>query len=438
MPISDVVNLSISVSGAGPTRAGFGEPLVAGFGLWFSSGVREYSSTADMVADGASVTNPTYLAVANIFDQNPAPPAVKVAPRTLAYAQVLDLTCLSTSALDTYVIQLRTPGGSWHVVTVPSTGVVNTDAASIRTAITALSISHLTVGGSAALVTLTMASGFLLDVQPGPAKLITFADVTPDPGIATDLANILVNDPSWYFLLLDSQSPAEITAAAAWAESNGKLFVYNCSDSACADPASTTDVFYTEKQLSHARSAGLFSQTQLLSYSAAAWVGRLATTDAGSDNWAFKTLSNVFVDTLTTTQIHAVENKNASVYTSLLGLPLTQFGKQPGGEWIDITRGTDSLSADIQAAIVGMQANALKIPFTDPGVDMYRSALTGVLSNYVARGFIAASPPFTVSLPKVADVSSANKAARNLPNVFFAAELAGAINSTTIKGVLTQ
>lgn len=438
MPISDVVNLSISVSGAGPTRAGFGEPLIAGFGLWFATGVREYASTADMVADGASVTNPTYLAAANIFAQNPAPPAVKVANRTLAYAQTLHLTLLSSSALDVYTIQVRTPGGSWHVVTTPSTGVPATDATTLAGLLTALSISHLTVGHSSALVTLTMASGFLLDVQPGPASLITFADVTADPGVATDLANILVADPSWYFLLLDSQSPAEITAAAAWAENNQKLFIYNCSDSECADPASTTDVFYTEKGLSHARSAGLFSQTQLLSYSAAAWVGRLATTDAGSENWAFKTLANVPTDVLTTTQIHAVENKNASVYTALLGLPLTQFGKQPSGQWIDITRGTDSLAADIQAGIVGLQANSLKVPFTDAGVDMYRSVLTGVLTNYVARGFIAASPPFTVSLPKVINVDPTNKAARNLPNVFFSAELAGAINSVTIKGVLTQ
>ena len=292
-----------------------------------------------------------------------------------------------------------------------------TDAGAIATAVTALSLTNLTAAhsGSNAYFTLTMAAGFLLDVETDPVHL-KFQDTSADPGIATDLAAIFAADSNWYGLLLDCQSPAEITAAAAWAESNGKLFGWNSSDSDCSNGSSTTDIMYTEKGLSHARSFGIFAQTQLLSYSAAAWMGRLFPTDAGSENWAFKTLANVPVDVLTDTQIHAVENKNGSVYTTLMGLDLTQFGKQPGGEWIDITRGTDALTNDLQVAIVGLQANSLKVPFTDAGVDMYRSAIMGVLMSYVASGFLASTPAPYVSLPKVAAVSSANKAARSLPS----------------------
>lgn len=176
----------------------------------------------------------------------------------------------------------------------------------------------------------------------------------------------------------------------------------------------------------------------MLCYSGAAWQGRLFPTDPGSENWAFKTLSGVPADNITDSQIHAVENKNGSVYTTLFGINLTQFGKTPDGEWIDIIRGEDALTNALQVGVLALQANNLKIPFTDAGIDMYRSVIIGALNSFVATGFLAASPAPFVSLPKVSQVSSTDKAARNLPLVSFSATLAGAINSTSISGVLTS
>lgn len=437
MPIADVVNISISVSGAGPTGAGFGEPLIAAYHTHYTDRVREYSSLSGMASDGFAVTDPAYLAASAIFAQTPSPPFVKIGRRATALAQVLNVTCLSTSALDTYVFSIRTAGGGWHKVTVASTGVPATDVATINTAVTALALANLTATHSGAVLILTMAVGFLLDIRPDVVHC-SFADVTADGGsaLAADLAAIFAADSNWYGLLLDSQSPAEIAEAEVFAEANKKLFVYNCSDTACADPSSTTDVFYLAKQAAYARSAGIFSQTQLLSYSAAAWMGRLFPTVAGTENWAFKTLATIPADVLTDTQVHAVENKNASVYTALFGLNLTQFGKQPGGEWIDVTRGTDNLTNDIQVAVVALQANSLRIPFTDAGIDVYRGVLTGVLVAYQNRGFLATTPPLFVSCPTAASQGPVQRALRNLNNVSFTAQLAGAINSLTLTGVL--
>lgn len=436
MPISDVVNLSITVSGAGPTRQGFGEPLILAYHTHYTDRVREYSDLNSLVSDGFAVTDPAYLAAAEICAQNPRPPLFKVARRALPPTQTLNLTCLSTSATDTYVFQLRNSGGAWHIVTVASTGVPNTDVATINTAVTALGLTGVVATHSGAVLTLTQTAGVLVDVIFDNAHM-SFADVTTDPGVATDLGNILAADPNWYGLLLDSQSAAEITAAAAWAESNGKLFGWNNSDTADANPSSTTDIFYTEKQLAHARSFGLFAYTQLLCYSAAAWMGRMFPTNAGSENWAFKTLAGIFADALTTNQIHAIENKNGSVYTVLAGLNLTQFGKQPSGQFIDITRGTDAFSSDLQVGIIALEANNLKVPFTDAGVDMFRSVIAATIKSYQDIGFLATSPPAVISLPLVANVGSIDKAKRNLPVVSFSATLAGAIDSIQIQGTLT-
>jgi len=439
MTISDVANISISVSGAGPTRAGFGEPLIAALNVpWGSGAPREYSSLAGMVSDGFALTHPAYLAASAIASQQPTVTAWKVGRRTLAYSQTLHLVCLSTSALDTYAFNLRTPGGTWMGVSVASTGVPATDVASINTAVTALGIAHLTATHSSATLTLTMASGYLLDVQPDTVHM-SFADVTSDPGIATDLTAIQAADNAWYGLLLDSNSPAEITAAAAWAEANGPvLFIYNSTDTECGDPSSTTDILYTEKQLAHARSAGIFSYAQLLSYRAAAWMGQLFPTDAGSENWAMKTLVGQAPDVLTTNQQHAIENKNASIYVTLAGQPLTLFGRQPGGEWIDITRGIDSFTADLQEDFIALEANNQKIPFTDAGIDMFRAVILSNLKKYTDRNFLTNTPPQTVSMPLASSFTSAQRATRDLTGCSFSSYLAGAINSIVLTGALTQ
>ena len=55
----------------------------------------------------------------------------------------------------------------------------------------------------------------------------------------------------------------------------------------------------------------------------------------------------------------------------------------------------------------------------------------------VRTGFLAEDPAPAVLAPKAADVSSADKAARNLPGVTGTATLAGAINSTQVAITLT-
>jgi hypothetical protein len=406
--------------------------------LPYANGVREYSTLTGMVADGFAVTHPAYLAAAALASQQPSVTAWKVGKRSSAYTQVLKVTCLSTSALDVYAFQLRTPGGAWRQVTAPSTGVPAVDVITIRTAVTALGIAGLTATSGTSILTLTMTAGNLLDIRPDFVHC-SFADATVLPaGLVADLAAILAADSAWYGLILDSNSPAEIVAAAAWAESNGKFYGYNVSDTACGDPASTTDVMYTEKALSHARSFGMFAQTQLLCYSGASWMGALFPTDAGSENWAFKTLSGVPVDVLTDTQISAVEGKNGSVYTNLLGANITQFGKTPGGQWIDTIRGIDAFTNDLQVGIVSMQTNNRKVPFTDLGGDMIRSVIQASITRFTDRGFLAQTPAPTIVVPKVSTISAIDRAARNFTGVSFGANVAGAVNKVVLQGVLTQ
>ena len=55
----------------------------------------------------------------------------------------------------------------------------------------------------------------------------------------------------------------------------------------------------------------------------------------------------------------------------------------------------------------------------------------------VNQGILAADPAPTVTVPKVADVSAADKTARLLPDMKFTGTLAGAIHKVTITGVVS-
>jgi hypothetical protein len=440
MPLSDVVSVAISVSAKGPTAQGFGEPLIAAYTTRQSLLVQEYSSLADMVAQGYAATDPAYLCAEAMLSQQPTVPLFKIGRRTATseYTQVLLFTALSTSAADVYAFSVGLPGLAPHAISVPSTGVPATDVVTIAAAITALSLSGVTASHSGSTFTITMAAGKLCDVLfPSPNLTLGFKDnTTVATSLATDLAAILSADPNWYGLLLDSQSPAEISAAATWAEANDKAFICNCSDTEIADPASTTDVAYTLMTSAFNHPALLYSASQLLSYSAAAWMGQNFPSLPGSENWAFKTLAGVPADNISTAAIHAVENKNASVYTPLAGLNLTQFGKVASGEFIDIPRFIDWLQNQIQIQILGLLANNNKIPYTDAGVDQVRGTIMSVLQAGVDVGGLSATPAPFVSVPLVASLSVATVSTRNLPKVSFSATLAGAINSVTITGVV--
>ncbi len=465
MPLSSVLNVSASISSANPSAAGFGEPLLVAYHTYYTDLVREYSTLAGMVSDGFKTTDAAYLMAEVVASQSPCVPKWKIGRRQHPNTQTLQITCTSTSATDIYVIGLRLPGAASFTITGPgvsgvpgmaSTGVPATDAASLTTAInatlTAIGSTH-TAAHVGAVITITAATaGKLIDIQFDRAHT-TFADTTVDGTLgsstntATDLAAIYAFDPAWYGLALDSQSAAEIAAAAAWTEANaagnaGSIFVWNNSDdiNVAAPTSDTTSAFYHTKNLNYARSPGIHAHTSLLAYTGAAWMGNLFPTVAGSEQWAYKTLVGVPTDTLTVGQVANINAKNGSVYTAIAGVSVTQFGNVPNGEWIDIIRGTDACVNTLQIQAFAMQLGNKKVPFTDAGMDMYRAVFNGVITQFQDSGFLATSPAPVITLPSVSQLPATARAARTIPAgyAFINAQLAGAIVYASLAVQLTS
>ena len=233
-------------------------------------------------------------------------------------------------------------------------------------------------------------------------------------------------------------------AAAAWAETQQKIYVPATNDTASATTADSggTDVLHNLKASSYARSAGFFHQ-RAFEFADAAEIGRFFPISPGGDNWRLKTLSGVTAgwgngQQYTATQIQNLKDRRANFYYILAGVSLIGCdGKVAANEYIDVVRGRDWLSARLAEDVFALFTSLIKVPFTDAGIALVETAVRGVLQEGVAVGLLSPDPAPAVTVPKAADVSAEDKAARLLPDVKFTATLAGAINKAQIDGTIS-
>ncbi|MDH3598023.1 MAG: DUF3383 domain-containing protein [Candidatus Tectomicrobia bacterium] len=470
MSLDQIITVQIDRTTTTPTAAGFGTPLIAGYFPTSITGARtqEYSSLAEMVTAGFKAGDPVYLAASAMLAQNPSPPTIKVGRRALAPQQVLEITPtdldtgaggadegavhkVTVTGYKDVAFASRGTAGNYVVDEVEYTAATSDTATLIcdglRTAFAALNAAAGQAGDwtDAGTATLTITAnnttmdGLLFGVTytvSGAPRGVN--DVTPDPGIATDLAAIALYDPDWYGLCIDSNSRLEIVAAAGWAESAKKQFVAQTQDPAVADLTNTADtdsVADDLEDLSRERTMLFFHQNSG-EYICAAMLGRALPEDAGSITWAYKQLSGASSQSLTTTQQSNLEGKNVNFLTTLAGVAVTRYGTSMTGEYMDIIRGTDWLAARIQERVYALLIQNDKLPFTDAGIQAVRGEILAQLQQGIARDFIAPDPEPTCTVPRASAVSAADKGSRTLNDVTFRATLAGAIHKVAIEGEL--
>ena len=116
------------------------------------------------------------------------------------------------------------------------------------------------------------------------------------------------------------------------------------------------------------------------------------------------------------------------------------------GEWIDVIRFRDWLKNELQIRVFNALKVNRKVPFTDAGIGLIEGIMNAVLKEGQDIGGIAPTEydddytpiyGYTVTVPRVSDLTESERKARKLTGCKWSARLAGAIHIVEISGNLT-
>lgn len=429
MGLADIVSVSITANTVVPSRVGFGTPLIFDYNSRFTSTLtRVYKSLVAMIADGFLVTDPAYKMAVAIFSQNPKVKQVRVGRTTHAPTQLISLVPIAQNS-HTYTVNIN---GTDKTYTSDNTATVAEIVIGLVAAIGVFSGVTATNVGPNTSILLTGTAGVLFEYHVDNNDL-TQTDTTVDPSSATDLATIILESDDFYTVHPTCHGELIVLALAAAIEPLAKILVTESGDSA---ELAGTGIGEDLKAAAYVRTVFFYS-SRPWEFIGAAMAGKVLPQDPGSVTWKFKTLAGILPENLTDSQIGLLEGKNVNYYSTIAGINITQQGVTAQGEFADIVQGSDWFKQRLMERIFGDLANALKIPFTDPGIQVIEGEIRAQIQEGINVGFIASSPDSTVTVPLAADTNPTDRANRLLTGVEFSAPLAGAIHAVSINGTLS-
>lgn len=273
------------------------------------------------------------------------------------------------------------------------------------------------------------------------------------PETATQMLDSIKNkNSSWYALgLIKQLRDNDITESIAdIIESNRNIMITTTNDKNTLVLNSNASLASKLKDKNYKRTALFYHDNENV-YPCFSWMGQQLPKDKGSTNWAYKKLAgksdgalqDIEPSNLTQAQIDAALSVNANVYTNTLGSDFTYFGTMIGGknadkdgEYIDIVINIDFLQARVEEGLMSLLLEKDIIPFTDGGITIVETRLKNLLQKYGVDQDILVDNTVKTFLPKRADVSTANRDNRKLPDGTFSGELSGGINKVVLRGKL--
>lgn len=437
--IDNIVQITITKDTATVDRVGFGIPGILTFHTRFPELARTYANLQEMTDDGFLSTDYAFQVATVLFSQNPRPASVVVGRRVSPSTRKVKITPKTP-------LLASTP---YDVVINGNTMAFTTDADPVVTEITAGITAAIDGGASNVNATDNTTD---VDVEAadapggtptaGPPFGITFDpllweidDITPDPGLAADLNSFRATNDTWYGLIADVFGGAEITVLVTAIEAAPKIYAADSQDSDIIDSGSG-DIASTLKASAFERTFVCYHPATGTQLFGTGWLGKQLPTDPGSTTWKFKTLAGVAVYFLGGGDQTNIDGKNGNHYQEVAGLNITAEGTVASGEFIDIVRFLDWLIARIKEQVFRTFAVNPKIPFTDLGIQTIVNDVEGVLKEGANRGGIdpEGEQPILVTAPRAADVPTADKVGRTLPDIKFTATLAGAVHKAIIDG----
>jgi hypothetical protein len=438
--LDNVVQVIIDRQTKLPTRVGFGTPFILDINTVQTNQVDTFESLTAMEDAGFTTSNEAYKCALALFSQSPRPVNVKIGKRAANVAQVNNINVTDDDD-GTYTVTINGIAFSF----VASSNTVEQIVDGLVAAINAGS-EPVTATDNVTNFNLTAdvaGNPFSVVLTANPSDNMVLTTTTANKNSASELSRLRQVDDDFYFVLMTSRTDQDIMHLAAYVETLIKLFAYttNQADSKNLAPATdTTSIMAKLKALNYDRTFGVWSEDD---YPEAAWVGKNAPKDPGSITWKFKNVNGIVADNLTSTEKGNITgtvdsiHKNGNVYTTIGGIAMFEEGIVASGEFIDIMHGTDWIQVRIQENVFYLLTNEDKIPFTDKGAQQIVTQIEQILTLAVNNGILKNDPAPTVTVPKVADIIAADKAARFLQNVKFEGQYQGAVHKVKIEGTLT-
>jgi len=433
MPLSDIVNVSITRQTAAVSQAGFGTALIIGVHKRFTERIKFYSTLTAVAAD-FDATDLEYLAASKLFGQDPTPIQIAIG-RAKANDPVTVTIASSANAFD-YVVTIN---GVAFTYTSGTSETVAQIATGVVAAINAGSEPVTATDGTGGNFTLSA------DVANTAYKLtagtrITIAAFTVTETPAQTMDAIIEASDDFYGVIYTNHTKAQVLLMAAKIETLKKIYLTSSNEGiiiSTTAAADTTSVAAQLKAAAYARTGCIYSAVADSMFPEAAAFGKILVLDPGSYTLMFKTLAGVTVDVLTDTSSKNALDKNCMTYQEIGGVNIIREGKVGAGEYVDIIIFVDWLQSRMTSRVYSKFVNLPKIPFTDAGISVVVAEVKAQLQEGINRGGLVDNPAPTVTAPLAKDVSTINKAARLLPDVKFVATLSGAIHAVTIQGVVT-
>jgi hypothetical protein len=259
----------------------------------------------------------------------------------------------------------------------------------------------------------------------------------PDEDWDVALQAIQDENNEWYALTAGTRDMLEQQAIAEWIQAAGKLGGLATGDPALVN-ASAGDLASWAQTMNLDR-VFVFYHPDILNGTdpipEAALFGKMLTKHPGSATWALKELASVPTYNLKSGEFSKSQDKNATVYVRMAGIPVIQDGKVASGEYIDVIHGLDWLTARLQNLIFTPMVQRDKIPFTDDGIQTIVAQVRAGLDEGVRYEILTSD--YNIAFPLRSELAANWKAERTLPDIKFTAPLAGAIQHTIVEGTVT-
>ena len=466
VPISDIVNVSISIATGATQQAGFGTIMIVGQTNLLGSTVLTCSSALDWVTAGGLTTDPEYLALAAIFSQQPTVQEVKVSERDpdvsgqqrVTFAA--DITAGQTCTITYTYVDLAGATQTETVAILYAVSHANT-VSLIEAALLALNAVTACTGVDdtpGALFTVTIDPALVRSGSVTFTVMATAGAGVPQTGTASvvlaptvltaDLNALVLVDDAWYCLILthegtDNQRNMDTYRAAVWVEANTIDCIHIAQNDQAVLAAGTAG------NIAKVLEAASYNRTHVFyhpesEYAAAALAGRNLSQnlDVSSIDWYLQTLSGITSQDYTSTQRSTMAADQIGYYTTAAGGAHYFGGKMASQRYIDQQLTVDWFSSrvaeDVLSYLVRGAASNIKRTYTDLTIAaiaglVKKRWINGVRANHFAETREDASGDtvegIILTAGSAASQSSADKTARLYAGLSASIPLAGGIRT---------